>query len=248
MDQPNSSTRVLAPDKPTTVNDCLAPPPTHATVTSVCQHSPMRAGTSTATSQPHPAWDLRHSTRIATWNVSTLHRHGHQVTLVRELARLNIVVAGLTETRLLQHGIRDIEDATLLHSGGDSHVHGVALVLREKAKKSLVSWTPISRRLLHSRLKHRHGHLSIIVAYAPTEVATDADKDQFYNQLDSLMGSIRPRDNVVVLGDMNAVTGSSRACFETVVGSYGSGTTNDNTNSSADVLRLTQPSYAGVLV
>ena len=69
---------------------------------------------------------------IATWNVSTLHRHGHQVTLVRELARLNIVVAGLTETRLLQHGIRDIEDATLLHSGGDSHVHGVALVLREK--------------------------------------------------------------------------------------------------------------------
>ena len=236
MDQPNSSTRVPAPDNLTTVKDCLAPLPTHANVTSVCQtsrmgeaHSPMRAGTSTATSQPHPAWDLRHSTRIATWNVSTLHRTGHQVTLVHELARLNIVVAGLTETRLLQHGIRDVEDATLLHSGGDSHVHGVALVLREKAKKSLVSWTPISPRLLHARLKHRHGHLSIIVAYAPTEVATDADKDQFYNQLDSLMGSIRPHDNVVVLGDMNAVTGSSRACFETVVGPYGSGTSNDNT-------------------
>jgi len=35
MDQANSSTRVPAPDKPTTVKDCLAPPPTHAIVTSV---------------------------------------------------------------------------------------------------------------------------------------------------------------------------------------------------------------------
>jgi len=75
MDKADSSTTVPAPDKPTTVKDCLAPPPTHAIVTSVCQtqcmgeaHSLMRAGTSAVTSQPHPAWDLRHSTRIATWN------------------------------------------------------------------------------------------------------------------------------------------------------------------------------------
>jgi len=34
------------------------------------------------TSQPHSAWDLRHSTRIVTWNVSTLNRTGRQVTVV----------------------------------------------------------------------------------------------------------------------------------------------------------------------
>jgi len=141
MDQSNSSTRVPAPDKSTTANDCLAtihsrhyddcaPKPPDA-------HSPMRAGSSAVTSQSHLTWDLRHSTRIATWNVSTLHRSGHYVTVVHELARLNVVIARLTETRLLQHGSKDVEDTLLLHSGGDSHLHGVTLVLRKKAKKSL---------------------------------------------------------------------------------------------------------------
>ena len=36
-----------------------------------------------------------------------------------------------------------------------------------------------SSRLLSARLIHRHGHLSVIVAYAPTENAADANKDAF---------------------------------------------------------------------
>jgi len=43
---------------------------------------------------------------------------------------------------------------------------------------SLHSSFPISPRLIH-----RHGHLSVIVAYAPTEDAADADRDAFYNDL-----------------------------------------------------------------
>ena len=56
----------------------------------------------------------------------------------------------------------------------------------------------------------------------------DADKDTFYQQLDSLISAIPPHDTTIILGDFNAVTGSDRHGFESVIGNYGSGRTNDN--------------------
>jgi len=53
----------------------------------------------------------------------------------------------------------------------------------------------------------RHGHLSVIVAYAPTEEANDADKDSFYNDLAYVIESVPAHDNLLLLGDFNAVTG-----------------------------------------
>ena len=45
------------------------------------------------------------------------------------------------------------------------------LLLDKRLSGSLVSWSPISDRLLCARLVHKHGHLSVIVAYAPTRTA-----------------------------------------------------------------------------
>ena len=63
--------------------------------------------------------------------------------------------------------------------GSSSHINGVALLLDRRLSGSLVSWIPISDRLLCARLVHKHGHLSVIVAYAPTQPSADADKDTF---------------------------------------------------------------------
>jgi len=90
----------------------------------------------------------------------------------------------------------------------------------------MISWRPVSARLLCARLAHRHGHLSVIVAYAPTEASDDADK--FYQQMQSLTSAIPPHDIIVVLGDLNAVTGTARQGFESVIGNYGSGAANNN--------------------
>jgi len=68
----------------------------------------------------------------------------------------------------------------------------------------------------------------VIVAYAPPQPSADADKDTFYQQLDSLISAIPPHDTTIILGDFNAVTGPDRHGFESVIGHYGSGRTNDN--------------------
>ena len=46
--------------------------------------------------------------------------------------------------------------------------------------------------------------MTIIVAYAPTETASDSAKEDFYIQLSNAVQSVPPHDILVVLGDLNA--------------------------------------------
>ena len=126
------------------------------------------------------------------------------------MARCRIGIKGLTEARIPGSGDLQVEDYLLLHSGDSQHTNGVALLLRAPYSKALALWKPISDRLLHARLKHRHGHMTIVVAYAPltpTELADDPTKDNFYNQLAAIVQSVPLHDILVVLGDLYAVSG-----------------------------------------
>jgi len=172
--------------------------------------------------------DLRKPLRIATWNVLTLANPGYPEALVSELRKYRILMAGLTEVRLTDSGARLVDGCTLLHSGGPTRSNGVALLLDKMLAKSLVTWNPISDRLLCARLKHKHGYMSVVVAYAPTDSSPDSSKDDFYHQLESLTTTFPPHDKVIVLGDFNAVSGTDRQGYEDVVGNYGAGTVNDN--------------------
>ena len=165
---------------------------------------------------------------MATWNVLTLAKDGYREAMARELARLDIDVACLTEARLADSGKETVEGHTFLHSGGTQRHRGVCLILSPKVKHSLKSWEPISDRLLTARLSHRHGYLTILVPYAPTDDASDADKDSFYDLLEGAIRNVPPHDQLVVAGDLNAVTGSDRSGFEEVVGPFGSGIPNNN--------------------
>jgi len=113
-----------------------------------------------------------------------------------------------TEARIPSSGQYSVEDALLLHSGGDHHVNGVALIACPPFSNTLVSWQSISDRLLLARFAHKHGHLSIIVAYAPTDPSEDHDKDNFYNQLSAATQSIPPHDILIVIGDFNDTSGT----------------------------------------
>ena len=50
--------------------------------------------------------------------------------------------------------------------------------------------------------------VTIICAYAPTEVSDDSDKDTFYTELTNAIESEPPHNIVIVLGDFNARTGA----------------------------------------
>ena len=81
-----------------------------------------------------------------------------------------------------------------------------------------------------ARFKHNFGYLLVIVvAYATTKEANDVDKGVFYQQFEQSLKTIYQNDHIICLDDFNAVTGTSRLTMENVIGPYGSGTRNDNT-------------------
>ena len=147
---------------------------------------------------------------MATWDVLTLAKDGYREAMARELSRLDIDVACLTEARLTDSGKEVVEGYTFLHSGGTQRHRGVCLVLSPKIQHSLKSWEPISDRLLAARLTHRHGHLTILVPYAPTEDASDVEKDGFYDLLEGAVRNVAPHNQLVVAGDLNAVIAAQR--------------------------------------
>ena len=188
--------------------------------------------------------NLRSGIKLATWNVMTLSGIGYQVALVRELARFDVCLAGITEARIPGNGCRQVEDALILHSGGDQRMYGVALVVRPPFNHALMEWHAISDRLLLARFTHKHGHLSVVVAYAPTEPTEDYLKDRFYDQLSSAIQSIPPHDIVTVLGDFNASSGTAdNGCG--VVGPFGSGHCNDNSERLTSLCSLNELTILG---
>ena len=150
--------------------------------------------------------NLRIPMRIATWNIQTLLRPGYEDLLSLELAKYNIAIAGLCETRWRGSGEKTVGGHHFIWSGPNDGrgLHGVALAVPSNLKSTVLSWKPISGRLLIARLNSKHGKISVIVGYAPTEVAPDNIKDAYYDQLQSILQTVPPHDLTLVLTDANA--------------------------------------------
>ena len=86
----------------------------------------------------------------------------------------------------------------MLYSGPpneeDDHHNGVGLLLSKKAKASLMEWEPVSDRIIVARFMSKIQKLTIIQCYAPTNVAEQEDKEDFYNQLQGIIDSVTSRD------------------------------------------------------
>ena len=150
--------------------------------------------------------NLRKKIRIATWNVQTLLRAGYATLLSRELSQYNISLAGICEARWPGNGESITGDHCFLWSGPTDGrgLYGVALAFPTRLRRSLVSWKPVNDRLLSARFLHQHGKITVIVAYGPTNLAEEAAKDAFSDQLLQIIQEAPPHDITIVLTDFNA--------------------------------------------
>ena len=176
--------------------------------------------------------ELRNKTRIATFNTLSLNPVGSSHLLSSELEKYGISIAGLTETRWPGVGEYTVNGYTYLWSGCDKHrVQGVALALNKHAYSSISEWFPISSRILKARFNHHHGKMTVIVSYAPTNLANDNIKHGFFSALSDTIASVSRHDVTIALGDYNATISSStqsRAAWSGVIGPVSPDNTNDN--------------------
>ena len=97
----------------------------------------------------------------------------------------------------------------------------VAIMISTRAKRALIEWTPISKRIIKVQFYSKYKTLTVIQAYAPMNDAMDEEKDEFYNQLQDTISSCNRHDMILVMGDLKAKIGNNKTNREEVMGTFG---------------------------
>ena len=180
--------------------------------------------------------------KIATWNIRTLldetnsNRPERRTAFVaRELKRLDIDIAALSETRLLGEG-RLCEEGggyTFFWKGYDlehPRLHGVGFAIRNKILPKLTELPiGINERLMTVKFQTGdNSYATMVSAYAPTLDADDVVKEVFYADFDRVLSTIPNTDQIFLLGDFNARVGRDSHLWRGTIGKHGVGKANLN--------------------
>jgi exonuclease III len=142
---------------------------------------------------------------LASWNVRTLQdhdaRHERRTAIIgRELARHNIDIAALSETRLAGESCREEVGAgyTFFWIGKPEEEHrqaGVGFAVRSSIAATLGNHPKgVNERLMTLRIPlAHHRYATLISAYAPTMTAPDELKEQFYEDLNTIIRATQER-------------------------------------------------------
>ena len=170
--------------------------------------------------------------RVTMWNVGTLKRRGSEV--VETLTRRGVDLCGIQEHRWAgctsANQTRLIKGKNSLYklfwSGNDKGQGGAGFLLAEKWIEKVFNVQRFSDRIILIRLIIGKGVYTFISVYAPQSGLTEADKQSFYDMLQSVVAMIPSSEIVIPLGDWNGHVGLECNGFEDVHGGHGFGTRN----------------------
>ena len=120
-------------------------------------------------------------------------------------------------------------DSQKTNGKGQVERAGVAIAVREGSK---ATFTPVSNRLCQLQMKQDNNMtITVINAYAPTLPVSEESpevREQFYDQLESLVRKVKRKDYLIIAGDFNAKTGDVWRQYSRSIGKYGKGKCNSN--------------------
>ena len=103
-------------------------------------------------------------------------------------------------------------------------------MMSQQAARCLMECTPESSRIFRARFysKYRKLTLNLIHAYYPTNDASAEGKDDFYEQLESMVQKCNRNDILLITGDLNAKVGNGTPEEREVLGQHDTGDRNEN--------------------
>jgi len=168
--------------------------------------------------------------RVGSWNVRTLWRDGRLKQLCDNAERYHLDIVGVQEARYCGKDKTREGQWEFIYSGREDgrHEEGVGLLMSRRAAGALRATDCVSERIMRARFSAGVTNLTVIVAYAPTEVSSTKEKDDFYIQLDNILGQVPRHDLCLLLGDFNARVGRDVEAYPGVIGPHGMEELNDN--------------------
>ena len=154
------------------------------------------------------------------WNVRGL--YSKEKILQEELIKVTVDITVIPETK------KKLKGYILLHSSVPTNKRaaaGAAIMIKNKLKKKIHSYTFINERILQLRYKLQWGYLTLTAVYAPEEGKLE-QTEEFYETLQDEVDKINKNDYFIVAGDYNARVG--KIPIDWILGTNGGITINNN--------------------
>ena len=118
---------------------------------------------------------------MGTLNVKTLLKPGKMQELEEEMAKTQLEIVAIQETRWSGAGHIRKTDFSIYYSGTRDQIGqaGIGFILLGRIWGNVIVFEAINERLCKIRLKRKYNNVTLINNYAPTEDKMDAKKKSF---------------------------------------------------------------------
>ncbi|XP_060810006.1 craniofacial development protein 2-like [Amyelois transitella] len=164
--------------------------------------------------------------RICTWNIGTMTGRSAELSSILERRRINICC--VQETKWKGAKSRQIgKGYKLLYNGRENTKNGIGIILDQYLSNNVVGINRISDRIMSVKLAlNKQPCLNVISVYAPQVNCQDAEKQEFWEELQSLVTTIPPGEQKLICGDLNGHVGMDGGGYTGNHGGFGFGEQN----------------------
>src|SRR6476661_5613008 len=141
------------------------------------------------------------------------------------MRRNRLSIMGVNEVRWKDGGDFVSDGYRVMYAGGPTCQQGVAVIAEAKVAERVTEIDRFGDRIMVVKVKADPVDMVILQAYLLTTDYEDEEVEKLYNQLEEILGKQKGTDNVVVMGDFDAVVGGGGE--DRVVGKFGLGMGND---------------------
>src|SRR6478609_874686 len=138
----------------------------------------------------------------------------------QEIPRNRLNIMGVSEIRWKDGGDFVSDGYRVMYAGGPT-CQRVAVIAEAKVAERVTEIDRLGDRIMVVKVKADPVDMVIVQAYLPTADYEEEEVEKLYDQLEEILGKQKGTDNVIVMGDFNAVVGESKE--DRVVGKFGLG-------------------------
>ena len=126
----------------------------------------------------------------------------------QEMTRVNIDILGISELRWTGMGEFNSDDHYIYYSVQESlRRNGVAIMVNKRVRNAVLGCNLKKHRMISVHFQGKPFSITVIQVYAPTS-NTEAEVEQFSEDLQDLLELIPKKDVLFIIGDWNAKVGS----------------------------------------